>query len=157
MATEIERKFLVDPARLPLLPEPLLITQGYIPSDNASVRVRIKNNEACVTFKSKTSGVVRSEFEYAVPYDDAVAMIETLCARPLIEKRRYRIVYENHLWEVDIFEGENEGLFLAEIELQNADDTFALPPWVTEEVTQDRRYYNANLRQHPFRQFRDER
>ena len=153
MATEIERKFLVDPTRLPALPEALVIKQGYIPAEGATVRVRTKNCKAFLTLKGRAKSLTRSEFEYAIPYDDALAMLQELCAPPLIEKRRYEIVYENHVWEVDIFEGENAGLYLAEIELQREDERFALPPWVTKEVTHDRRYYNANLRVFPFSRF----
>lgn len=153
MGTEIERKFLVDPGLLPALPDPLIIKQGYIPSDNASVRVRLQNDRAFLTLKGKARGLIRSEFEYPVPAEDALAMLNELCAAPLIEKRRYLVRHESHVWEVDIFEGENAGLFLAEIELEYEEETFELPPWVTEEVTHDRRYYNTNLRTLPFSRF----
>ncbi len=156
MAIEIERKFLIDTDKLPPLPEPLVIKQGYIPAEGATVRVRIKNGEAYLTLKGKAKALVRSEFEYPVPYEDALAMLAELCAAPLIEKKRYEIMFEGHLWEVDIFEGENEGLFLAEIELQSAEESFVLPPWVTREVTEDKRYYNANLRTLPYARFKNE-
>ncbi|WP_345971258.1 CYTH domain-containing protein [Sulfurimonas sp. HSL1-6] len=156
MAIEIERKFLIDPALLPKLPAPFVITQGYIPAEGVTVRVRTKNAKAFLTLKGKREGIVRSEFEYEVPVDDAFAMLQELCPAPLIEKKRYEILYEGHLWEVDIFEGENAGLYLAEIELESADETFALPPWVTREVTDDRRYYNSNLRTLPYVRFKNE-
>ena len=156
MAIEIERKFLIDPSKLPTLPEPLIIKQGYIPAEGATVRIRIKNERAYLTLKGKAKALMRSEFEYPVPYEDALAMLAELCAPPLIEKRRYEMMYEGHLWEIDIFEGENEGLLLAEIELQSAQERFALPPWVTQEVTEDRRYYNANLRTFPYARFKEE-
>ena len=153
MATEIERKFLFDPLILPALGEPYIIKQGYIPSEGATVRIRTKNAKAYLTIKGKAKALVRSEFEYEIPPEDALAMLQELCAPPLIEKKRYELYHEGHLWEIDIFEGENEGLFLAEIELQSADEAFALPPWVIKEVTHDKRYYNANLRLLPFSRF----
>ncbi len=155
MAKEIERKFLFDPQKLPPLPDPLVIKQGYIPAENATVRIRTMNDNAFLTLKGKATGITRSEFEYPVPYEDALKMLDELCAKPLIEKRRYRVEYRGHMWDVDIFEGENEGLFLAEVELQSEDEAVELPPWVTKEVTGDRRYYNANLRVHPFARFRE--
>lgn len=153
MAIEIERKFIFDPAALPDLPEPQVIRQGYIPADDATVRVRTKNKKAFLTLKGKAKGLVRSEFEYEIPYGDGLAMLGELCAPPLIEKRRYELAFEDHVWELDVFEGENAGLFLAEIELESEDETFALPPWIVREVTHDKRYYNANLRLHPFSRF----
>ncbi|MHC3994266.1 CYTH domain-containing protein [Thiomicrolovo sp. ZZH C-3] len=156
MAIEIERKFLIDPALLPELPAPLVITQGYIAAEGVTVRIRTKNEKAYLTLKGKRAGLVRSEFEYEIPVEDAHAMLQELCAAPLIEKKRYEIVYEGHLWEVDIFEGDNAGLYLAEIELQRADESFALPPWVTREVSDDRRYYNSNLRTLPYARFKNE-
>ena len=155
MAKEIKRKFLFDPQKMPPLPDPLVIKQGYIPAENATVRIRTMNDDAYLTLKGKATGFTRSEFEYSIPYEDALKMLDELCAKPLIEKRRYRVEYRGHLWDVDIFEGENEGLFLAEIELQSEEEGFELPPWVTKEVTDDRRYYNSNLRVHPFSRFRE--
>lgn len=156
MGIEIERKFLFDPLKVSALPEPDVIRQGYIPADGATVRVRLKNRKAFLTLKGKARELVRSEFEYEIPFADAEAMLEELCAPPLIEKKRYTLDYEGHRWELDVFEGDNEGLYLAEIELQSADECFALPPWVIEEVTHDKRYYNANLRVHPFKAFASE-
>jgi len=154
MGIEIERKFLFDPVKVPDMPEPAVIKQGYIPADGATVRVRIKNQKAFLTIKGKVKALVRSEFEYEVPFPDALEMLEELCPRPLIEKRRYEIVHEGHLWELDIFEGENTGLFLAEIELQSPEEIFARPPWVLEEVTHDNRYYNASLSRLPYSAFK---
>jgi adenylate cyclase len=153
MATEIERKFLFDPDKLPALGEPAVITQGYIPAEGAAVRVRLKNAKAFLTVKGETAGMTRSEFEYEIPPEDARAMLKELCAPPLIEKKRYVLIYEGHRWELDFFGGENTGLFLAEVELQHADEPVALPPWVIREVTLDSRYYNANLRTFPFSRF----
>jgi len=153
MATEIERKFLIDPKKLPPLPKPMTIKQGYIPAEEVTVRVRLVDEKAFLTLKGKAVRLSRSEFEYPIPYEDAVAMLEELCVPPLIEKKRYELPYEGHLWEIDIFEGENSGLFLAEVELQAEEEAVTLPPWVTKEVSQDRRYSNARLRLHPYSEF----
>jgi len=150
---EIERKFLIDPGKLPELPRPIVVRQGYIPAENATVRARTMNDKGFLTLKGRTRGFTRSEFEYEIPFEDASAILEELCTPPLIEKRRYRLYYENHIWEIDIFEGENEGLCMAEVELRSEDEEVVLPPWVTKEVTGDRRYYNASLRTHPYRSF----
>jgi adenylate cyclase len=155
VAVEIERKFLFDPAKVPHLGPGHIIKQGYIPAQNATVRVRLKDDKAYLTLKSRAKALVRSEFEYEIPTEDAQTMLSELCAPPLIEKRRYEVVYEGHLWELDVFEGENEGLYLAEIELASADERFALPPWVIKEVTDDPRYYNANLRTQPYKTFKE--
>jgi len=153
MAKEIERKFLVDPNRLPPLPDPILIKQGYIPAQNTTVRIRLSNEKAFLTLKGRTKGLTRSEFEYPIPVSDAEAMLRELCIQPYIDKRRYLITYEGHTWEVDIFEGENEGLIVAEIELESETEPFSLPEWVTEEVSHDARYRNANLIRHPYSQW----
>ena len=151
MALEIERKFLVDTSKLPPLPKPYTIKQGYIAARNATVRVRIRNKEAFLTLKGRTSGVTRSEFEYPVPLSDAEAMLTQLCERPYIDKKRYLLPYAGHTWELDIFEGENEGLIIAEIELSSEEEVFEKPEWVTVEVSDDPRYRNAYLVKHPFR------
>jgi adenylate cyclase len=81
---------------------------------------------------------------------DAEEMLTNLCQKPLIDKKRYLIKHEGHLWEVDVFEGENKGLIVAEIELESEDEAFTLPKWVTKEVTEDKRYANSNLIEHPY-------
>jgi len=151
MAKEIERKFLVDPAQLPPLENPHIIRQGYIPTQGtATVRVRISNEEAFLTLKGRATGISRSEFEYPIPVADAEKMLSELCARPLIEKKRYLVPYRGHTWELDIFEGENAGLIVAEIELSDENEVFEKPRWITEEISFDPRYRNANLITHPF-------
>lgn len=150
MAQEIERKFLVDTAKLPPLPEPIIIKQGYIPAQNATVRIRLSDDKAFLTLKGKATGITRSEFEYPIPVSDAHSMLEELCARPYIDKKRYRIDVAGHTWELDIFEGENKGLVVAEIELENEDAVFEKPEWITEEVSDDPRYRNAYLVNSPF-------
>ena len=150
MAQEIERKFLVDPSKLPQLSSCYTIKQGYIAASGATVRVRIRNNEAFLTLKGKAKGLTRSEFEYPIPVTDAEAMLSELCLHPVISKKRYLIEHEGHTWELDIFEGENEGLIVAEIELESETEPFVKPDWVTKEVSNDPRYRNAYLVSYPF-------
>ncbi len=150
MGKEIERKFLVDLSLLNNLPEGLKIRQGYIPAQGATIRVRIMNDSAYLTLKGRSEGITRSEFEYPIPIDDAKDILEELCTPPIIEKTRHKINFGDHTWELDIFEGENSGLVMAEVELESKDETVILPPWVTKEVSGDKRYFNANLRINPY-------
>lgn len=154
MAAEIERKFLVTGDATPWREQApgLLYRQGYIPTQTqATVRVRLAGEQGYVTFKGPTVGITRSEFEYAIPKADAEAMLASLCLPPLIEKYRYRVEYQGHLWEVDEFLGENAGLVLAEVELGHETEAVSLPPWVGLEVSHDGRYRNANLAHTPYR------
>jgi adenylate cyclase len=153
MALEVERKFLVTGDAWRAGARGTLFRQGYLCNARArSVRVRVSDTEAWLTVKGETMGMVRPEFEYRIPFADADALLE-LCLQPLIEKTRYRIEYAGQLWEVDEFAAENAGLVLAEIELQEAGQQIDLPVWVGEEVTEDPRYYNANLQLYPYRQW----
>ena len=150
MAKEIERKFLVDTSKLPTLPKGHIMKQGYVPTQGITVRARISDDQAYLTLKGRATGLSRSEFEYPIPVEDAQQILDELCAHPLIEKTRYLIPYGEHIWELDIFEGDNEGLIVAEIELGSEDEQFELPIWTTEEVSYDRKYRNTNLIAHPF-------
>lgn len=151
MAVEIERKFLVCNDAWRTQGESVLLRQGYLSSNpDRVVRVRIEGNTASMTIKGRTSGATRGEWEYTIPVADAQALLEGLCERPLIEKRRTRIVHKGMMWEVDEFLGENAGLIVAEIELESEDQVFSKPDWVKEEVTRDPRYFNANLIRHPY-------
>ena len=150
MAKEIERKFLVDTSKLPTLPKGHIMKQGYIPTQGITVRARISDDQAFLTLKGRATGLSRSEFEYPIPIEDAQQILDELCAHPLIEKIRYLIPYGDHTWELDIFEGANEGLVVAEIELSSEDEEFKLPIWTTEEVSHDTKYRNSNLIRHPF-------
>ena len=151
MGVEIERKFIVDNNKLPHLTNGYTIKQGYIQTvDHTTVRVRIRDKEAFLTIKGKSKGATRLEFEYPVPLHDANDMINKLCQKSLIDKTRYLVDHEGHTWEVDIFEGKNKGLIVAEIELKSEDESFSLPGWVTKEVTDDIRYFNSNLITHPY-------
>lgn len=154
MAVEIERKFLIDPQALGALPPGQIIKQGYVATaDCTTVRIRVREDQAYLTLKGPTKGISRSEFEYPIPVDDAMAMLESLCQKPLIEKTRHLIEYAGHCWEVDIFCGDNQGLIVAEIELKSEDEAVKLPPWITQEVTGDPRYYNSSLMRFPYCQW----
>ncbi|MFY9282140.1 MAG: CYTH domain-containing protein [Bacteroidia bacterium] len=151
MAQEIERKFRVanDDWRA-MTSSSSSLKQGYLSSSaEATVRVRLEDNLGTLTIKSKTKGITRNEFEYAIPAQEAKELL-IICSRPLIEKTRYRIPQENHTWEIDVFEGDNDGLIIAEIELTSEDDYFVKPQWLGEEVSGDSRYYNSNLATHPY-------
>lgn len=152
MGREIERKFLVDPGAWH--PDPargVRFRQGYLSVDPARVvRVRRAGPGGALTVKGLTTGVERAEFEYAIPAADADAMLDTLCLRPLLEKTRYREPWGGRTWEIDVFEGENAGLIVAEVELASSSDVLELPPWAGKEVSNDPRYFNSNLTQHPY-------
>ncbi len=151
MGIEIERKFIIDINKLPPLTNGYTIKQGYIQTENyTTVRVRIRNKDAFLTIKGKNRGASRLEFEYPIPLQDANDMLEALCQSSLVEKTRYLVKYERHTWEVDIFEGSNKGLVVAEVELDSEDEAFTLPYWVTKEVTDDIRYFNSNLVKNPY-------
>lgn len=145
MAIEIERKFLVTGEGWRAAPHIRAITQGYLAvSGPASVRVRIQDGAATLTIKGEAEGLVRDEFEYAVPLADAEEMLR-LCQQPPIVKKRHELVHAGKLWQVDLFEGALAGLVIAEIELNHADEVIELPDWVGREVTADRRYRNSSL------------
>ena len=124
--------------------------QGYVPTQGITVRARISDDQAFLTLKGRATGLSRSEFEYPIPVEDARQILTELCAHPLIEKARYLIPYGDHTWELDIFEGDNQGLIVAEIELGSEDESFKKPEWITEEVSYDRKYRNASLISYPF-------
>lgn len=152
MATEIERKFLVNRDGWEELnkPEPLYCAQSYLLNQaDRNIRVRIMGTKGFLTIKSRKTAISRLEFEYEIPYDEALELLQ-LCDKQLVEKNRYLIDYESNTWEVDVFLGQNEGLIVAEIELSSEDQTFAKPDWVTEEVSENPRYYNAQLLLNPF-------
>lgn len=152
MGIEIERKFLLkDDSWRQQADAGTLYRQGYlIGAKQASVRVRIEGEQAFLNIKSMTLGVIRQEYQYALPFVDAMAMLGTLCEKPLIEKTRYKLCYAGHEWEIDVFAGENAGLVVAEVELVAEDEALELPPWTGVEVSSDPRYYNVNLVKHPY-------
>jgi adenylate cyclase len=122
-----------------------------IGSKHASVRVRIEGATARLNIKSATLGMRRQEYEYPIPLDDARALLTDLCEQPLIDKMRYLVPFAGHTWEVDVFAGDNAGLVVAEIELQDEAEPFARPAWLGAEVTEDPRYYNVSLVKHPYK------
>jgi adenylate cyclase len=151
MGTEIERKFLVRDLHALAGMDGIAYRQGYLSTEaDRTVRVRRAGAHAFITVKGRSHGATRAEFEYEIPVADADAMLG-LCIPPIIEKVRHRIEHSGRVWEVDVFGGVNEGLVVAEVELPSADAEVALPPWVGDEVTDDPRYFNANLIAHPFR------
>jgi CYTH domain-containing protein len=150
MATEIERKFLVVGKDWRAAPG-IEISQGYLNRDKErTVRVRVEGERAALAIKGITRGATRAEFEYEIPRGDAEQLL-ALCERPLVRKVRYRIPHQGLVWEVDEFLDENQGLVVAEVELQRESQAFAKPHWVGAEITDDPRYYNANLSTNPFK------
>ena len=160
MAVEIERKFLVssdqwrwdaDGNEI----EGVRFCQGYLSSKpEATVRVRMEGDAAKLTIKGKNKGLARAEFEYSIPPNEAEQLLSNLCEKPLIEKVRYCRKEGPFTWEIDVFEGDNQGLVVAEVELESENQTVHLPGWIGEEVSHDARYFNANLVANPFKNWR---
>lgn len=153
MPTEIERKYLVtgDSWRQDA-GAGVAIVQGYLGSnEKSSIRIRIDGESAHLNIKSRTIGIRRSEFDYPIPVDEATELLQKLCDQPLIKKNRYPVQYQGHLWEVDVFAGDNAGLIVAEIELSAPEQSFKLPAWAGREVSDDPRYYNTCLVSHPYK------
>ncbi len=150
---EIERKFLVKSSfDQSLFASGARLTQGYLSSvKERTVRVRIKGEKGYLTIKGLAyhSGTTRFEFEKEIDLHEAKELLK-LCEPGIIDKIRVEIPFENHLFEVDLFQGKNEGLILAEIELNSPDESFKHPPWLGEEVTMNPQYYNSNLAKKPF-------
>lgn len=147
MALEIERKFLVSAEKLSEihLTDGEKISQGYLSTDiEKTVRVRIKKNRGFLCIKTKNVGIVRNEFEYEIPVNDAEELLK-LCEPNILSKIRYKIEFENHVWEVDIYEGKLAGLVLAEVEINSADEFVKIPDWTYKEVSDDPRFYNVRL------------
>jgi adenylate cyclase len=153
MGIEIERKFLVvGDAWRAGISRSVEMRQGYLagpPAARCSVRVRREGALAFLNIKSATPGIVRDEYEYEIPPDDAVRMLATL-AGDLVEKHRHHVDVDGHLFEIDEFAGRNAGLVVAEIELDAADATFPRPPWLGAEVSALARYYNLHLATRPY-------
>jgi adenylate cyclase len=147
---EIERKFLIDPDKWTPKDEGEKITQGYLSTDKERVvRVRTKGEKAFLTVKGNQKGITRTELEYEIPVDEAKIMLE-MCLDFPIKKTRYNEMFGGLLWEIDVFDGANKGLFLAEVELKNENQFVELPDWISSEVSNDHRYFNAWLSQNPF-------
>ena len=157
MATEIERKYLlVNDSWRDEVDSSCHYAQGYLSSSKrVSVRVRTSGEQAYLNLKSATLGISRTEYEYEIPLSDADEMLANLCDGPLIEKVRFFVKRGDHTWEIDVFEGDNAGLVVAEIELQAEDESFELPDWIGAEVSDDPRYYNVCLVTHPYCEWTD--
>lgn len=152
MGVEIERKFLVTGDAWRTQGKGTYMRQGYISADPSRiVRVRIEGEFAKLTIKGKATGISRGEWEYNIPVDEAQQLLDSICQQPLIEKTRYRILRDGLTWEVDEFAGDNQGLVVAEVELESEHQKFAKPEWLGEEVSHDHRYANSSLLKHPFK------
>jgi len=156
MGLEIERKYLIkkDKWNASLPKDGVYYRQGYILTDpSKTIRVRLAGDQGYLTIKGLSVGASRPEFEYKIPKEDAVALLDNFCPSS-ISKVRYKVQFDNHLWEIDEFAGDNEGLIVAEIELTSEDETFTLPDWIDKEVTAEDKYYNSNLSIHPFKDWK---
>ena len=147
MAKEIERKFLVINDDFKSMAQEIhSIQQGYLSTrKEATVRVRVKDDQAYLTIKGINLGATRDEWEYPIPATEAQEMLSRLTIGALIDKTRYIVPFKGHTWEIDLFHGRHSGLILAEIELLSEDETFHLPPFIGKEVTGDPAYYNSTL------------
>ena len=153
---EVERKFLVTSEDFREAAESELhIQQGFLSTDpERTVRVRLQNGSGKITVKgiSDRAGISRFEWERDITSDEA-SMLLKLCTGTLIAKTRYCVPIGNHIFEVDVFEGANSGLIVAEVELEDPDEPFQKPSWLGEEVTGDPKYYNAQLSINTFKQW----
>lgn len=150
MATEIEHKFLVQSDSWKKTADTgKLYMQGYM-GNRPTVRARVVEDKGFITMKSKVSKITRIEYEYEIPVDDAIDMLENFTKGDIVEKMRHLCVVGGKTWEIDVFFGLNEGLILAEIELESEDEEFELPDWAGECVSGDSRYSNSNLSQVPY-------
>ncbi len=151
MSIEIERKFLVQKHLWKPPAEGVRMRQGYLcVGPPAAIRVRVIGENAVLNIKQATDSIVRREYEYPLPCAEANELLDTLCAGSIIDKTRYTLPVGNLAWEVDVFYGLNEGLVVAEIELQDENQSFEKPIWLGREVSQELRYFNAHLALHPY-------
>ena len=158
MGIEIERKYIVinDNWKEHVLSSKKM-SQGYLSNqNNNSVRVRIANDKAHLNIKSGGLSIKRLEYEYEIPLQDAEELLTNLTDGGVVEKTRYKVKCGDHTWDLDIFEGVNDGLQMAEVELDAEDEQFQMPDWAGKEVSDDARYYNVNLISNPYRNWKDE-
>ena len=150
MAKEIERKFLVNQSKIPSEGISDELMQGYLSiTESGLTRIRVTNKQGFLTIKSKTTGISRDEYEYEIPFEDANRLI-SLSQGEIIHKTRKKINYDGKIWEIDEFHGKNKGLWLAEIELTDPDESFSKPEWILDEVSNDEKYFNSSLSVKPF-------
>lgn len=153
MAAEIERKFLVANDSWRDGSPGVRIAQGYLSLDpDRTVRVRLAGENAWITIKGRTQGITRAEFEYAIPPEEARDLLQ-LCLPSVIDKTRYEVRHGGHVWEIDVFHGENDGLIVAEVELADESESPEMPGWAGTEVSDEVRYFNSHLARHPFAQW----
>ena len=151
MVKEIEKKFLVTDLAWQNQAEGVFYRQGYLSTDpERTVRIRTMGKQAVMTIKGITTGISRSEFEYTIPLADANRILDEICHKPLIQKNRYTIDFQGQEFVVDMFLAENNGLIIAEVELENEDQNITLPEWIGQEVSHDPKYFNANLVKYPY-------
>jgi CYTH domain-containing protein len=156
MAREIERKYLIDLEKWQKVEKVpgQYYRQGYLLTDpRKTIRVRMTEGKGFLTIKGISVGATRLEYEYEIPTTDAKELLDNFSDAELF-KIRYKIEFKNKVWEVDEFLGDNAGLFIAEIELKSENEVFDLPDWVTEEVTEEEKYYNSNLSINPYKNWR---
>lgn len=157
MGIEVERKFLVTDVGHLSAASAKRCVQGYLSfGPPVAVRVRIMDGVATLNVKTAATAITRHEFEYEIPARDAEALFATSCAGARIEKTRHCVEYVGKTWEIDVFEGDNAGLVVAEIELASEDEAFDRPPWLGKEVSGDPRYLNTSLCQHPYSQWAED-
>ncbi|MBE6309465.1 MAG: CYTH domain-containing protein [Bacteroidales bacterium] len=147
MPTEIEHKYLViNKSYKDFTQKRITIHQGYLSKDKErTVRIRTANDKAFITIKGKNNGDTRLEFEYEIPYKEALMLLQQLCIKPIIEKTRHIVNYNDNIWEIDEFNGALEGLILAEIEIPSSNYKYDIPPFIGKNVTNDIRFLNSNL------------
>jgi len=152
MAFEIERKFLLisDAWRKEVFVTRQIKQAYFFNTDKASLRVRISNKQAFLSAKTITREIRRHEFEYEIPLEDAEFMIKHMCHGSSVIKQRHLVEVDQHVWEIDEFSGDNEGLIVAEVELEHESQFFTKPPWAGKEVSDDIRYLNMSLVSNPF-------
>ena len=157
MPKEIERKFLViDDSWKIFTVGKVKLKQAYITENEICiVRVRTSDKKAWLTVKGRQTGFTRPEFEYQIPVDDAEEMLEKFSPDRQIIKTRFFINYHGNEWTVDVFENNNAGLVVAEIELENENQTFDLPPWVGKDVSSDFKYANSSLAEYPYNKWKE--
>lgn len=157
MGVEVERKFLVEGESWRAeVTQSTRIVQGYLTDTGpAVVRVRVRDDRAYLTIKGSSNGISRSEFEYEIPVEDALDMLGELATGPVIDKVRHLVPVGGHTWEVDVFNGDNAPLVMAEVELDSPGEAFERPAWVGLEVSDDQRYYNVNLARDPYSRWGD--
>ena len=157
MPVEIERKFLVDATKWQEAEKgvPSFYRQGYIlAAPEKTVRVRVTDRGGFITIKGASTGATRPEYEYAIPREEALELLDGFCSSD-VSKWRYKVLVAGKVWEVDEFLGDNEGLIVAELELTSEEEGFETPGWIGAEVTGIEKYYNSSLSKTPFKQWQD--